>query len=125
RTVIDDLLEEQQRLTAVDRFSRRHDAHAVPAHSRYYRDLIPRSKPGEGQQYAFAVDMDVCTGCKGCVSACHSLNGLDEDELWRNVGLLHSGKSAYQQTISTACHHCVDRACMNGCPVLAYDTDPE
>ncbi len=125
RTVIDKLLEEQQQLTAVERFSRRHEAHAVPAHSRYYRDLIPRTKPGEGQQYAFGVDLDACTGCKGCVSACHSLNGLDDDELWRNVGLLHSGTSAYQQTVTTACHHCVDPACMNGCPVLAYDKDPK
>lgn len=124
RTLIDDLLDEQQRLTAVERFSRRHEAHTLPAHARHYRDLIPRSIPGEGQQYAFAVDLDVCTGCKGCVSACHSLNGLDEDELWRNVGLLHSAHSPYQQTITTACHHCVDPACMNGCPVLAYEKDP-
>ena len=46
--------------------------------------------------------------------------------LWRNVGLLHGGDgSAYQQTVTTACHHCVDPACMNGCPVLAYEKDAE
>src|SRR6185436_2402182 len=29
-----------------------------------------------------------------------------------------------QQTITTACHHCVEPGCLEGCPVLAYDKDP-
>ena len=53
---------------------------------RYYRDLIPLNAPKEGEQYAFEVDLDSCTGCKACVTACHNLNGLDEDEVWRKVG---------------------------------------
>src|SRR5262245_57610291 len=112
RTLIDDLLEEQQRLTAVERFAQKHERHALPAQARYYRDLIPLERPQAGEQYAFAVDLDACTGCKACVSACHSLNGLDEDELWRTVGLLHGGsrREPYLQTITTACHHCVDPA---------------
>ncbi len=125
RTLIDDLLDEQQRLTAVERFSRKHDADGVPAQARFYRDLIPLEKPRTGQQYAFAVDLDACTGCKACVSACHSLNGLDEDEIWRNVGVLHggTGEAPYQQTVTTACHHCVEPGCLEGCPVMAYDKD--
>src|SRR3954467_7814611 len=117
-TLIDELLAEQQMLTAVERFARKHDRDALPAQSRYYRDLIPLSKPQRGEQYAFAVDLDICTGCKACVSACHSLNGLDEDEIWRNVGVLHGGtaEEPYQQTVTTACHHCVDPACLLGCP---------
>ena len=96
-----------------------------PSQARYYRDLIPLSKPGVGEQYAFAVDLDICTGCKACVSACHSLNGLDDDEIWRNIGLIHggTGEEAYQQTVTTACHHCVEPACMHGCPVKAYEKD--
>jgi len=127
RTLIDDLLEEQQRLTAVERFARKHDRHDLPAQARYYRDLIPLEKPGKGEQYAFAVDLDACTGCKACVSACHSLNGLDDEELWRTVGTLHGGHrhEPYLQTITTACHHCVDPACAEGCPVLAYEKDTE
>lgn len=127
RTLIDDLLAEQQRLTPVERFSQRHDRGDGPAQARYYRDLIPPSRPGPGQQYAFAVDLDACTGCKACVSACHSLNGLEEDELWRSVGLLHSGteEMAYQQTITTACHHCVEPGCLEGCPVMAYEKDDD
>jgi Fe-S-cluster-containing dehydrogenase component/DMSO reductase anchor subunit len=127
RTLIDDLLAEQQQLTAVESFARRHENSEFPAQARYYRDLIPLDKPRPGEQYAFAVDLDACTGCKACVSACHSLNGLDDEETWRNVGLLHGGTEAepYQQIVTTACHHCVDPACLNGCPVLAYEKDAE
>src|SRR5678810_610829 len=127
RTLIDDLLAEQQRLTAVERFARKHDRDALPSQSRYYRDLIPLSKPTAGEQYAFAVDLDICTGCKACVSACHSLNGLEEHEVWRNVGLLHGGSvdHPYQQTITTACHHCLEPGCMEGCPVVAYEKDEQ
>ena len=125
RTVIDELLAEQQRMTAVQRFSQRHDRGVVPSQERYYRDLIPQSKPAPGQQYAFAVDLDACTGCKACVAACHSLNGLEEEETWRSVGLIHGGSSAkpYQQTVTTACHHCVEPGCLEGCPVMAYEKD--
>src|SRR5688572_8182837 len=89
--LIDDYLLDQQRMTAVERFARLHDDGDVPAQSKYYRDLIPLSKPAAGQQYAFEVDLDACTGCKSCVAACHSLNGLDETETWRDVGLLIGG----------------------------------
>ncbi len=127
RTLIDELLAEQQSLTAVERFSRQHERDALPAQSRYYRDLIPLSKPGRGEQYAFAVDLDICTGCKACVSACHSLNGLDDDETWRDIGLLHGGsvEEPWQQTVTTACHHCLEPACLEGCPVRAYEKDAE
>jgi formate dehydrogenase iron-sulfur subunit len=123
--LVEELLRKQRSLTAVERFAQRHAANDVP-HARVYEDLIPLSKPGPGQQYGFRVDMDACTGCKACVAACHSLNGLDDDEAWRTVGLLHGGSTGapMQQTVTTACHHCLDPACMNGCPVQAYEKDP-
>ena len=127
RTLIDELLAEQQSLTAVERFARQHESGGVPAQARYYRELIPLDKPRAGEQYAFGVDLDACTGCQACVSACHSLNGLDEDETWRDIGLLHGGTidEPYQQTVTTACHHCVEPACLEGCPVRAYEKDAE
>ena len=127
RTLIDDLLAEQGNLTAVERFAEKHERNALPTQARYYRDLIPLDKPKPGEQYAFAVDLDACTGCKACVSACHSLNGLDDDEMWRTVGLIHSDApdEPYQQIVTSACHHCEDPACANGCPVLAYEKDAE
>ena len=126
RTLIDQLLEEQNRLTAVEQFSRHHDRHEIPLQQKYYRNLIPLSRPATGEQYAFEVNLDVCTGCKACVTACHSLNGLDDGETWRKVGVLVGRNKAQpvQQTITTACHHCIDPGCLNGCPVEAYEKDP-
>jgi Fe-S-cluster-containing dehydrogenase component/DMSO reductase anchor subunit len=71
------------------------------------------------------VDLDACTGCKSCVAACHSLNGLDAGETWRSVGLLlGDGPTPTLQHVTTACHHCLDPACLTGCPVDAYEKDP-
>ncbi len=125
RILIDFFLQDQQRLTAVDKFSRAHDVDTAPLHEKYYRDLIPLSKPGKGEQYAFEVEMDACTGCKACVTACHSMNGLDEDEVWRTVGLVQGGHddAPVFQMVTSACHHCAHPACMDGCPVKAYAKD--
>ncbi|TAE73546.1 MAG: molybdopterin oxidoreductase [Verrucomicrobia bacterium] len=123
RTLIDDLLSEQKSLqTPVAHFSDFHDR--SPDLAPHYRSLIPLTKPGPGEQYAFEVSLDRCTGCKACVSACHSLNGLDDDEAWRDVGLLHA-TPGWQQTVTSACHHCADPGCMNGCPVGAYEKDQD
>ncbi len=126
RTLVDALLEQERSLTAADRFARLHEKHELPAQAKFYRDLIPLTLPAPGQQYAFEVDLDKCSGCKACVTACHALNGLDDDETWRDVGLLHSDdwRAPFQMTVTTACHHCVDPGCLSGCPVLAYDKDP-
>src|SRR6478672_4899914 len=123
-TLLDALLREQQR-TAVDKFSQWHEKDAAPLQERFYRDLIPQSQPLPGEQYAFEVDLDSCSGCKACVVACHNLNGLEEEEMWRSVGLLHGGESELPvlQHVTTACHHCLEPACLDGCPVEAYVKD--
>ena len=124
--LVEHYLREQQTMSAVDRFAQRHADVEKPLRERFYRDLLPASPPSAGEQYAFEVDLDACTGCKACVTACHNMNGLDEGETWRSVGLLHGGSpaAAVQQSITTACHHCIDPACMTGCPVLAYEKNP-
>jgi Fe-S-cluster-containing dehydrogenase component/DMSO reductase anchor subunit len=124
-TLVDRYLFEQQELTAVERFSQRHEADELPLQARYYAALLPAAPPGPGEQYAFEVDLDACSGCKACVAACNSLNGLDENETWRDVGLLHGGNDTepFLQHVTAACHHCLDPACLNVCPVRAYEKD--
>ncbi len=133
-TLVDALLAEQRMLTAVEKFSQLHQRHQAPLLESHYRDLIPLSAPRPGEQYAFEVDLDKCSGCKACVSACHSLNGLDDGETWREVGALFGERLVrkaqggnrvvpIQQAVTTACHHCVDPACLEGCPVMAYEKD--
>lgn len=125
--LIEELLAEQSRLqTPVAKFATTHASVSGPQLSALSSQLIPLTKPRPGEQYAFEVTLDSCTGCKSCVSACHSLNGLDDTETWRDVGLLVGGDRThpFAQTVTTACHHCADPACLNGCPVLAYEKDP-
>jgi Fe-S-cluster-containing dehydrogenase component/DMSO reductase anchor subunit len=122
-------------VSAVDRFSEWHLqehsgngplAHAIRFDSPRYRSLLPATPPTTGQQYAFEVDLDRCSGCKACVVACHALNGLDEHETWRDVGLLIGGSrtAPVMQHVTAACHHCLQPACMIACPVNAYEKDP-
>ena len=141
-SLIDQYLAEQQDLTAVKQFARWHDAAVTggspitatqascslhePAQAKYYSALLPARTPQAGEQLAFEVDLDACSGCKACVSACHALNGLDDQETWREVGLLIGGSTELPvlQHVTAACHHCLDPACMNVCPVDAYEKDP-
>ena len=125
--LIDLLLQDQQQLTAVEQFSQVHDEEDFPAQSKYYSKLLPVTPPGKGQQYAFEVDLDRCSGCKACVVGCHAMNGLDDQETWRDVGLLIGGTphNPVMQHVTTACHHCLEPACMSACPVDAYEKNPE
>ncbi|KAA5539702.1 molybdopterin oxidoreductase [Roseiconus nitratireducens] len=157
--LVEELLKQQQQLTAVEAFSLYHDegsadeASSEPAQAKFYRSLLPTTAPGPGQQLAFEVDLDACSGCKACVVACHTLNGLEDSESWRKVGSVSLGHSPSSsaaplpvvplpkspptekssptvtndfgvQHVTTACHHCEDPGCLNGCPVKAYDKDP-
>jgi Fe-S-cluster-containing dehydrogenase component/DMSO reductase anchor subunit len=127
--LIDAFLAQQQALTVVERFARQHETGDFdrPIHQRRYQELIPLARPQPGQQYAFSVDLDACSGCKACVTACHSLNGLDDCETFRDVGAL-TGRDSHGlhvlQHVTTACHHCLEPACLLGCPTQAYDKDP-
>ncbi len=112
--------------TAVERFSgMQSSSPRSRAPSGLYADLVPLAAPLPGEQYGFEVDLDRCTSCKACVVACHSLNGLGETEWWREVGMLTGGHEggAWLQTVTSACHHCLDPGCAEGCPVRAYEKD--
>ena len=75
------LLKEQQQLTAVEEFSQQHSEGRLPNQAKYYQKLMPTSPPGVGEQYAFEVNLDACSGCKACVVACIFL-GHDADWLY-------------------------------------------
>jgi formate dehydrogenase iron-sulfur subunit len=133
--LLNDLLQQQTQFSAVEVFAKWHEnqdrTHDLAPH---FSVLMPASPLKAGEQYAFEVDLDACSGCKACVVACHNLNNLESDETWRKIGLLTSKESndyllpsatlPIVQHVTTACHHCVDPGCLNGCPVKAYEKDP-
>src|SRR5438094_523621 len=87
--IVNQALQEQGDMTAVEQFAFKKDFHQLLQGAPHYQELIPKKTPGPGQQYAFEVNLDQCSGCKACVTACHNENGLEEDETWRSVGLIH------------------------------------
>ncbi|MCX8073047.1 MAG: dimethyl sulfoxide reductase anchor subunit [Candidatus Binatia bacterium] len=110
--------------SAVEEFASAQARGTLPS-SGLYRHPLPMRAPRTGEQYAFAVDLDACTGCKACVTACHALNGLDPEEAWRNVTLLSgtSETAVVLQHVTASCHHCLQPACLEGCPANAYKKD--
>lgn len=84
--------------------------------------LIPHEPLKEGEQYRFHFDMSRCVGCQCCVVACNEQNNNPPEVNWRRVGEIEGG--IYPETkryhLSMACNHCLDPACLTGCPTDAY-----
>ncbi len=94
---------------------------AIPAAPKIpQRVLLP------GEQYRFHFDMTKCIGCKCCVVACNEQNGNPADINWRRVGEIEGGwyPDTHRWHLSMGCNHCVEPACLTGCPVDAYAKEP-
>jgi DMSO reductase iron-sulfur subunit len=89
--------------------------------------LIPLRALETGEQYRFHFDMTKCIGCKCCEVACNEQNGNPVDINWRRVGEIEGGSYPFTQRfyLSMGCNHCLDAACLKGCPVDAYTKSPE
>jgi DMSO reductase iron-sulfur subunit len=81
---------------------------------------IPELKPG--QQYRFHFDMTACVGCHCCEVACNEQNANPAEIKWRRVGEMETGTfpDTLQLFNSMSCNHCIDPACLNGCPTESY-----
>jgi formate dehydrogenase iron-sulfur subunit len=88
------------------------DAHHRP-------ELLPLDA---GEQYRFSFDMGACIGCHSCEVACAEQNGLPSGTVWRRVGEIEGG--SYPTTkrfhLSMSCNHCLEPACLEGCPTGAF-----
>jgi len=84
--------------------------------------LIPEEPLKPGEQYRFHFDMSSCIGCECCVVACNEQNGNPAEVNWRRVGEIEGGTypSAKRYSLSMGCNHCLDPACLTGCPTDAY-----
>ena len=87
--------------------------------------LMPQRAPQPGEQYRFHFDMGKCIGCRCCEVACAEQNGNPIEHNWRRVGEIEGGSYPFTQRfyLSMGCNHCLDAACLRGCPVDAYHRD--
>src|SRR4029453_9732819 len=87
---------------------------------------MPQIPLQDGEQYRFHFDMSKCIGCKCCEVACAEQNNNPAHVSWRRVGEVEGG--AYPNTqrlyMSMGCNHCLEPACLTGCPTEAYSKDP-
>lgn len=75
-----------------------------------------------GEQYRFTFAMDSCIGCHSCEVACAEQNDLPVGVAWRRVGEIEGGEYPHTRrySLSMACNHCIEPACLIGCPTDAY-----
>jgi Fe-S-cluster-containing dehydrogenase component len=110
---------------------------ASPASSALLAAEHPEHPEAPPDAVGMLFDNTICTGCKACMSACNEVNGLPADTtftdgLWhfpvdlnakaKNIIKLYqdpeSGHSAF---VKRQCMHCLDPACVAGCPFAALD----
>jgi len=85
---------------------------------------------------AMLYDSTICTGCKACMSACSEANGLPADTalsggLWhmpvdlnsktKNIIKLYEEPGGGFAFVKRQCMHCLDPACVTGCPFGALE----
>ncbi len=68
-----------------------------------------------------------CIQCHGCETACKSWRGVELGVKWRRVDNLWVGRYPHVKSasLSLACLHCVDAACVTACPADAIKKRPE
>jgi anaerobic selenocysteine-containing dehydrogenase/Fe-S-cluster-containing dehydrogenase component len=104
-------------------------------------DHGPYADAHEGPRWAMAIDLDKCTGCSACVTACHAENNVPwvgEDQVvmgrdmnWVRIERYYEHVDATQASdldvrfLPMICQHCGNAPCEPVCPVFATYHTPE
>lgn len=75
-----------------------------------------------GEQIAFFVDATRCINCRTCEIACKDVNRVQAGVRPRRVRTYEGGEfpRVFVYSLSMACNHCEQPACLTGCPARAY-----
>ncbi len=86
---------------------------------------IPTEPLAPGEQFRFHFNASKCIGCECCVVACNEQNGNPAEVNWRKTGQVEGGHypNTKRYTLSMGCNHCLEPACLLGCPTDAYLKD--
>jgi molybdopterin-containing oxidoreductase family iron-sulfur binding subunit len=104
-------------------------------------DHGPYAVAHEGPRWAMAIDLDKCTGCSACVTACHSENNvpwvgeeqvvMGRDMNWVRIERYYEHVDATHASeldvrfLPMICQHCGNAPCEPVCPVFATYHTPE
>jgi len=89
------------------------------------------------EQFGMLYDATMCVGCNGCTNACRQWNNTSPEVVsglydapktlsvhtWTMIQLYQEGDT--YSFVKRACMHCVDPACVSGCPVHALQKSDE
>lgn len=113
--------------------------------TKYDKDVTVSNTPArEGVQFAYALDISRCVGCRRCVYACVAENNQSRDPVvqWirvlemdkeKGIDFEHANPYYDAETVPrpghfylpVACQHCADPACVKSCPVGATWKEPD
>lgn len=95
--------------------------------------LAMKLRPRHDQDVGMLYDATKCIGCRSCEVACKKANGMpfeyDAEGIWDapmdlssktlTIVKLYNGENGEHSFIKRQCMHCVDPACVSGCPTTA------
>jgi len=72
-------------------------------------------------RYGMVIDLDRCTGCRGCMESCKIENDTPQGTYWMYVFRFEEGEYPATQVrfMSRPCQHCDNAPCVKVCPVGA------
>ena len=78
-------------------------------------------------KWGMVIDLDKCTGCQACTTACAMENSRLPGENWQDVLFYSEGKypNVNMKWFPRPCMHCEKPSCVDVCPTRATYKDPD
>ncbi len=72
-------------------------------------------------RWGMVIDLEKCTGCQACTTACQMENSRLPGEMWQDVLFYNEGEypSGMLSWLPRPCMHCENPSCVSVCPTGA------